>query len=487
MGVQRCWDPNSLCVCYSSDRSRSSSFLAFLQAEQRWPEASPSRCAAPGLLQDHTAHHDNPEILVNRLVRGQAPASPLLHCRRSPPSPPAAADANTCRSSPHAGAMGNDTHSLPQGAIEAISARLAVLPDLRLPAQLRNSGAGEQRRADYLHTLLLHDPGQLKGAAGAAGQWNSWAVFRRAGSLGLHTAAVPRSAGRRRPSPSIAAVAFTAGVFLERHGDSLTSSERTQFQPLRGDYEVSGLWGGRGVQRAVAGGVGCVLLPPCPALLPPCCAVRLPRSRTVSPLVETYVKCIPAPYSNGVPFPSQVDFYLRQLEEADDEERRGQVAKNRRLAHMQRWVGARGGVSGCSWRTCSGGWAHGVGVGVHSVWVGRGSAGTVAQPEKPAWGVTALLPHPCAAAAPPPPPPLPPPPPPGWSATAPTFPKRRCATASQACGSTSLGSFSSRCCQMVGGAVLRREGGWAAAAYAPQPVIRCCPYRARLCSSCSGL
>ncbi|PSC75048.1 coiled-coil domain-containing 97 isoform A [Micractinium conductrix] len=112
--------------------------------------------------------------------------------------------------------MGNDTHSLPQGAIEAISARLAVLPDLRLPAQLRNSGAGEQRRADYLHTLLLHDP----------------------------------------------------GVFLERHGDSLTSSERTQFQPLRGDYEV--------------------------------------------------------------------DFYLRQLEEADDEERRGQVAKNRRLAHMQR-------------------------------------------------------------------------------------------------------------------------------------------------------
>lgn len=81
--------------------------------------------------------------------------------------------------------MGNDTHSLPQAAIDAISVRLAALPDLRLPAQLR-SGASEQRKKEYLQALLLHDP----------------------------------------------------GVFLERHGSSLSASERKLFHPLRGDYEV---------------------------------------------------------------------------------------------------------------------------------------------------------------------------------------------------------------------------------------------------------
>ena len=55
--------------------------------------------------------------------------------------------------------MGNDTHSLPQAAIDAISARLAALPDLRLPAQLQ-SGASEQRKKEYLQALLLHDPGE---------------------------------------------------------------------------------------------------------------------------------------------------------------------------------------------------------------------------------------------------------------------------------------------------------------------------------------
>ena len=55
--------------------------------------------------------------------------------------------------------MGNDTQSLPQAAIDAISARLAALPDLRLPAQLQ-SGASEQRKKEYLQALLLHDPGE---------------------------------------------------------------------------------------------------------------------------------------------------------------------------------------------------------------------------------------------------------------------------------------------------------------------------------------
>lgn len=55
--------------------------------------------------------------------------------------------------------MGNDTHQLPQAAIEAIAVRLAALPDLRLPAQLRG-GASEQRKQEYLRALLLHDPGK---------------------------------------------------------------------------------------------------------------------------------------------------------------------------------------------------------------------------------------------------------------------------------------------------------------------------------------
>lgn len=111
--------------------------------------------------------------------------------------------------------MGNDTHSLPQAAIDAISARLAALPDLRLPAQLQ-SGASEQRKKEYLQALLLHDP----------------------------------------------------GVFLERHGSSLSTFERDQFQPLRGDYEV--------------------------------------------------------------------DFYLRLLADGEDEKKRSQVSRNRRLAAMNR-------------------------------------------------------------------------------------------------------------------------------------------------------
>ncbi|KAI7841196.1 hypothetical protein COHA_005162 [Chlorella ohadii] len=75
---------------------------------------------------------------------------------------------------------------LPQTVIDALSARLAALPDLRLPAQLRQGGASGERRRDYLTRLLQHDP----------------------------------------------------GVFLERHGSELTADERRQFDCLRGDYEV---------------------------------------------------------------------------------------------------------------------------------------------------------------------------------------------------------------------------------------------------------
>ena len=59
--------------------------------------------------------------------------------------------------------MGNDSRQLSQAAVEAISSRLAQLPDLRLPAQLRREGAppaSTQRREEYLAKLLTHDPGE---------------------------------------------------------------------------------------------------------------------------------------------------------------------------------------------------------------------------------------------------------------------------------------------------------------------------------------
>ena len=59
--------------------------------------------------------------------------------------------------------MGN-TRQLPDAVIEAISHRLSLLADLRLPAQLRRDpqgGPSEQNKQDYLKRLLLHDPGVL--------------------------------------------------------------------------------------------------------------------------------------------------------------------------------------------------------------------------------------------------------------------------------------------------------------------------------------
>lgn len=55
--------------------------------------------------------------------------------------------------------MGNETGMLPQAVIDALSARLAALPDLRLPAQLRQGDTSDERKRDYLTRLLQHDPG----------------------------------------------------------------------------------------------------------------------------------------------------------------------------------------------------------------------------------------------------------------------------------------------------------------------------------------
>lgn len=123
--------------------------------------------------------------------------------------------------------MGNDTRGLPSQTIQELAARLATLTDLRLPAQLRRQeqGPSPQERLRYLTQLLLHDP----------------------------------------------------GVFLERHGSSLTSSERLHFHSLRGDYEV--------------------------------------------------------------------DFYLKMLEEQEDQHKRETVARNRRLAYMNRCAGGTGGAA----------------------------------------------------------------------------------------------------------------------------------------------
>jgi hypothetical protein len=84
--------------------------------------------------------------------------------------------------------MGNDTRSLPSQTIQELATRLASLTNLRLPAQLRRQpeGPSNQDRHRYLSQLLLHDP----------------------------------------------------GVFLERHGSSLTPAELSNFHSLRGDYEV---------------------------------------------------------------------------------------------------------------------------------------------------------------------------------------------------------------------------------------------------------
>ncbi len=65
--------------------------------------------------------------------------------------------------------MGNETGMLPQTVIDALSARLAALPDLRLPAQLRQGGASGERRRDYLTRLLQHDPGGCRCFTALAG------------------------------------------------------------------------------------------------------------------------------------------------------------------------------------------------------------------------------------------------------------------------------------------------------------------------------
>jgi hypothetical protein len=80
--------------------------------------------------------------------------------------------------------MGNDSRILPSSTVELLVARLAGLPELRLPAQLcrqdQSDPSLEQRRS-YLSSLLAHEP----------------------------------------------------GVFLERHGEQLTQGELQQLDGLR--------------------------------------------------------------------------------------------------------------------------------------------------------------------------------------------------------------------------------------------------------------
>lgn len=69
---------------------------------------------------------------------------------------------------------------LPQAVIDALSARLAALPDLRLPAQLRQGDASDERKRDYLTRLLQHDPGGCcnffaQQKAGLRQGWRLWA------------------------------------------------------------------------------------------------------------------------------------------------------------------------------------------------------------------------------------------------------------------------------------------------------------------------
>lgn len=157
--------------------------------------------------------------------------------------------------------MGNDTHSLPQAAIDAISVRLAALPDLRLPAQLR-SGASEQRKKEYLQALLLHDPGERR--VGIAHE----KATRVLNFLRWETAAGTVRAGQGLPTLSLSF--RSPGVFLERHGSSLSASERKLFHPLRGDYEASG-----GPRRCVW---PCLVCPLRACAMRRCSPLRGPRS-----------------------------------------------------------------------------------------------------------------------------------------------------------------------------------------------------------------
>ena len=81
------------------------------------------------------------------------------------------------------------TAELELHSVQALAQRLKTDASLRLPASLERSAAesiSEQKRREYLETLLHRDP----------------------------------------------------GVFLERYASKLTDAERALFEPLRGNYEV---------------------------------------------------------------------------------------------------------------------------------------------------------------------------------------------------------------------------------------------------------
>lgn len=116
------------------------------------------------------------------------------------------------------------SNQLPQDVIDGLAARLAQASELRLPGQLTRGGAsvGLEEVKHYLKQLLLHDPGEQR-----QGQ--------RRRRRGLPPAA------SFAPFPIFIALPtlLPAGVFLERHGSSLTEGERAAFECLRSDYEVS--------------------------------------------------------------------------------------------------------------------------------------------------------------------------------------------------------------------------------------------------------
>lgn len=82
-----------------------------------------------------------------------------------------------------------ETAQLGPQSVQTIAQRLTNDPTLRLPVSLElesSDKVSDQKRKEYLQTLLQRDP----------------------------------------------------GVFLERYSNKLTEAERAQFEPLRGDYEV---------------------------------------------------------------------------------------------------------------------------------------------------------------------------------------------------------------------------------------------------------
>ncbi len=107
--------------------------------------------------------------------------------------------------------------SLPQQEIDSLSDRLSKLEGVTLPASLTRTPefADQQKRKQYLQSLLARDPGAVSSITSMphivinAALWSSTLQC------------------------------WSAGVFLERHRQHLTSGELSSFGALRDDYEVN--------------------------------------------------------------------------------------------------------------------------------------------------------------------------------------------------------------------------------------------------------